>query len=117
MDPVAILSEVEIGVPLNLVISYVVIISICFLLSRVQLGLAVSFIFVFYIGYFYNRALILDAIEGSAVGTLIYGGLGLIIIVLAILMDVAFIRVEERMLEETFGETWLEYKKKVRRWI
>jgi protein-S-isoprenylcysteine O-methyltransferase Ste14 len=32
-------------------------------------------------------------------------------------MDIVFIRVEERMLEETFGEVWLEYKKKVRRWI
>lgn len=84
MDPVAILSGVEIGVPLNLVIFYVAIISICFLLNRTQLGLAVSFIFVFYIGYFYNRILILDAIEGSAVGTLIYTGLGLIVIVLAV---------------------------------
>ena len=89
MDPVAILSEVEIGVPLNLVISYVAIISICFLLSRVQLGLAVSFLFVFYIGYFYNRTLILETIEGSTVGTLIYTGLGLIIIVLAIISIVS----------------------------
>jgi protein-S-isoprenylcysteine O-methyltransferase Ste14 len=32
-------------------------------------------------------------------------------------MDVVFIRVEEKMMEETFGEAWLEYKKKVRRWI
>lgn len=85
MDPVAILSEVEIGIPLNLVISYVATISICLLLSRIQLGLAVSFLFVFYIGYFYNRTLILEAIEGSAVGTLIYAGLGLIIIVLAMI--------------------------------
>jgi protein-S-isoprenylcysteine O-methyltransferase Ste14 len=40
-----------------------------------------------------------------------------IIIIFAILMDKMFIRVEEKMLEETFGEVWLEYKKKVRRWI
>ncbi len=85
MDPVAILSEVEIGIPLNLVIAYVATISICLLLSRIQLGLAVSFLFVFYIGYFYNRTLILEAIEGSAVGTLIYAALGLIIIVLAMI--------------------------------
>jgi hypothetical protein len=85
MDPVAILSEVEMGVPLNLIISYVTIISICFLLNRIQLGLTVSFLFVFYIGYFYNRALLLDAIEGSAIGTLIYTGFGLIIIILSII--------------------------------
>ena len=40
-----------------------------------------------------------------------------IIVLFAILMDVVFIRVEERMLEETFGEAWVEYKKNVRRWI
>ena len=37
--------------------------------------------------------------------------------VFAVLMDVVFIRAEERMLEETFGPEWLDYKKKVRRWI
>ena len=41
----------------------------------------------------------------------------IVILIFAILMDVVFIRVEEKMLEETFGETWMEYKKKVRRWI
>jgi protein-S-isoprenylcysteine O-methyltransferase Ste14 len=40
-----------------------------------------------------------------------------VIVVFAILMDMVFIRVEERMLEEKFGEAWLEYKEKVRRWI
>jgi len=40
-----------------------------------------------------------------------------VIVVFAILMDIVFIRVEERMLEEKFGEDWLGYKKKVRRWI
>jgi len=40
-----------------------------------------------------------------------------VIVVFAILMDIIFIRIEERMLEEKFGEAWLEYKEKVRRWI
>jgi protein-S-isoprenylcysteine O-methyltransferase Ste14 len=40
-----------------------------------------------------------------------------IIPVLAILMDVVFIRVEEHMLEDKFGPAWIEYKKKVRRWV
>jgi protein-S-isoprenylcysteine O-methyltransferase Ste14 len=40
-----------------------------------------------------------------------------IIPVFAILMDRTFIEVEERMLEERFGQTWWEYKKKVRRWV
>lgn len=40
-----------------------------------------------------------------------------IILVFALLMEVGYIQVEERMLEEKFGQVWLVYKKKVRRWI
>ena len=40
-----------------------------------------------------------------------------IIPVFAVLMEIVFIRVEERMLEEKFSEAWLVYKEKVRRWI
>lgn len=40
-----------------------------------------------------------------------------VIIIFAVLVDVIFIRIEEHMLEETFGETWLTYKKQVRRWL
>jgi protein-S-isoprenylcysteine O-methyltransferase Ste14 len=35
----------------------------------------------------------------------------------AVLMDVVFIRTEEHMMDATFGENWLAYKAKVRRWI
>jgi len=85
MDPLNILSTVDLGVQLYMVISFVAIISICLLLSRIQLGLAVSFLFVFYIGYFYNKALLLKVIEGSITGTVIYVCLGLIIIILAVI--------------------------------
>lgn len=40
-----------------------------------------------------------------------------IVIAFVILMDVAFVRIEERMLEEKFGEAWLKCKRNVRRWI
>jgi hypothetical protein len=85
MDPVDMLSTVNLGVPLYMVISFVAIISLCLLFSRIQLGLAVSYLFVFYIGYFYNKTLLLKAIEGSIVGSVIYGCLGLIIIILAVI--------------------------------
>jgi protein-S-isoprenylcysteine O-methyltransferase Ste14 len=32
-------------------------------------------------------------------------------------MGQVFIQIEESMLEEKFGQVWLEYKAKVRRWI
>ena len=85
MDPVDMLSTVNLGVPLYMVISFVAIISICLLFSRIQLGLAVSYLFVVYIGYFYNKTLLLKAIEGSIIGTVIYTSLGLIIIILAVI--------------------------------
>lgn len=37
--------------------------------------------------------------------------------VFAVLMEQIFIKTEERMLEEKFGENWLNYRSKVRRWI
>jgi protein-S-isoprenylcysteine O-methyltransferase Ste14 len=37
--------------------------------------------------------------------------------VMGLLLDRRFIAVEERMLEEKFGDAWLDYKKSVRRWI
>jgi protein-S-isoprenylcysteine O-methyltransferase Ste14 len=41
----------------------------------------------------------------------------LIIPAFLILMDRGFIEVEEQMLEKKFGQSWLTYKTKVRRWI
>lgn len=40
-----------------------------------------------------------------------------VIPIFAVLMDRAFIVVEERMLAEKFGQAWLKYKAKVRRWV
>ena len=37
--------------------------------------------------------------------------------IFAIVMDRVFIVVEERMLAEKFGQAWLDYKAKVRRWV
>jgi len=39
------------------------------------------------------------------------------IVVFAVLMDQVFIRVEEQMLEQTFGPAWSAYTARVRRWI
>ena len=85
MDSVDILASVNLGVPIYVVICYIALISLCLLFSRIQLGLTISFIFVFYIGYFYNKTLLLKAIEGSIIGTLVYVSLGFIIIILAVI--------------------------------
>ena len=41
----------------------------------------------------------------------------LVIPVFALLMEVMFVRTEERMLADKFGETWQKYQANVRRWI
>jgi len=41
----------------------------------------------------------------------------LVVIVFMVLIERRFIRTEERMLETKFGQVYLDYKKKVRRWI
>jgi protein-S-isoprenylcysteine O-methyltransferase Ste14 len=41
----------------------------------------------------------------------------LVILIFAVLMEVVFIQVEERMLEERFAGEWVAYKESVRRWI
>ena len=41
----------------------------------------------------------------------------IVVVIFGILMEFIFIKTEERMLEEQFGEAWLAYKKKVRKWV
>ncbi len=41
----------------------------------------------------------------------------LVILVFAVLITAVFIRAEERMLQEEFGQEFQEYRQKVRRWI
>ena len=39
------------------------------------------------------------------------------VVAFAVLMDLRFVRVEERMLAETFGRDWEQYRTRVRRWF
>jgi protein-S-isoprenylcysteine O-methyltransferase Ste14 len=39
-----------------------------------------------------------------------------VVIVFAVLMDSAYIRAEEKMLEKRFGQAWDDYRRRVRRW-
>ena len=40
-----------------------------------------------------------------------------VVLVFVIFIDTVFIKYEEKKLEGTFGQAWLDYRKKVRRWI
>lgn len=41
----------------------------------------------------------------------------IVVIFFALFMDRVFIRFEENKMESTFGDTWREYKARVRRWL
>jgi protein-S-isoprenylcysteine O-methyltransferase Ste14 len=41
----------------------------------------------------------------------------IIIVIFAILMELVFVRTEEKMLEKQFGPVWNTYKNKVRKWF
>ena len=41
----------------------------------------------------------------------------IVIVIFGILIELVFVRTEERMLEEQFGAAWVAYKKKVRKWV
>lgn len=41
----------------------------------------------------------------------------LVVVAFVILMEVFFIRLEERNLQREFGQSWQEYRHRVRRWI
>ena len=40
-----------------------------------------------------------------------------VVIVFTLLMELIFIRIEERMLAEKFGDQWSQYRSRVRKWI
>jgi len=41
----------------------------------------------------------------------------IVIVIFAVLMEVVFIRTEEQMLAQQFGEVWNVYTDKVRKWV
>jgi protein-S-isoprenylcysteine O-methyltransferase Ste14 len=41
----------------------------------------------------------------------------IVVFIFPVFMEASFIRVEEKMMEDKFGKTYLDYKLKVRKWI
>lgn len=75
----------ELNIPFVYVAAYVLIITLGALFSRTEFLLAVTYIFVFYLGYFKNRTLIQGLLEGSPFFVILYFVSGAFILVLALL--------------------------------
>lgn len=72
------LLETTINVPLAQLLVYMLVITLCFLTGRSQLGLTLNFAFIFYLGFILNRPMFESYLSGSALKTSLYfiaGGL------------------------------------------
>ena len=74
----------ELSIPLYQLALFVLLITFCMLFQRNKLGLAVSYVFVFYWGFFYNIDNIYSSSEELTSFALWYFLTGVIILILAI---------------------------------
>ena len=79
------LMQMELTVPLEYVILYVLALTLCLFLRRNLLGIILSYIFVLYMGFFYNPPFIEYAIKGKFAIVFAYICFGILILVLAII--------------------------------
>ena len=79
-DPIsAFLSDKTLSVPLSQVLLFTLLMTICMLFGRHKLGLMVSYAFVFFWGFIFNRSYFVDMLGNTSMG--LYGytlcGLGM----------------------------------------
>ncbi|MFQ5715483.1 MAG: hypothetical protein ACE5GQ_00110 [Nitrospinales bacterium] len=72
------LADNSLNVPLGQVLLFVLLIAICFFLGRHKLGLLISYAFVFYWGFIFNRAYFVDVLGETTFGLYIYVFCGLV---------------------------------------
>ena len=77
------MTRLELAVPLEYVIFYVLALTLCLFLKRNLLGIIISYLFVLYIGFFYNPPLMESAFKGNFAFFFMYVSLGLLLAGLA----------------------------------
>lgn len=84
-DPfTAFLADKTLSVPLSQVMLFSLIITLCMLFGRHKLGLLVSYAFVFYWGFIFNRSYFIDMLGNNTMGLYAYTIFGFGMAVLAI---------------------------------
>ena len=79
------LTQLELAVPLEYVILYVLALTLCLFLKRNLLGIILSYIFVLYMGFLYNPPFMEYALKGNLAFVFAYICFGILILVLAII--------------------------------
>ncbi|MFQ5673055.1 MAG: hypothetical protein ACE5G9_08165 [Nitrospinales bacterium] len=85
------LSDKQFSVPLGQMLLFAFMISICFFLSKHKMGLLISYTFVFYWGFFFNRGFFIDILGYATTGFFIYVFSG---VITATLIFIGFFREE-----------------------
>ncbi|MBT3921748.1 MAG: hypothetical protein HOF21_04140 [Nitrospina sp.] len=84
-DPItAFLSDKTLSVPLGQVLLFALMLTLCLLFGRHKLGLLISYAFVFFWGFIFNRGYFIDMLGNTSMGLYVYTLFGFIMAVLAI---------------------------------
>ncbi len=78
-------TRLELAIPLEYVIFYVLALTLCLFLKRNLLGIIISYMFVLYMGFFYNPPFMESALKGNFGFTFMYVSLGLLLLTLAVI--------------------------------
>ncbi|KMP11150.1 hypothetical protein UR09_04185 [Candidatus Nitromaritima sp. SCGC AAA799-A02] len=80
-----VLSSQEFSIPLGQVIVFTLINTICLAMAKHKLGLIISFSFIYYWGFVFNREFFIGLIGESSTGLYIYSFCGLAMVAMAII--------------------------------
>ena len=84
-DPIsAFLADTTLSIPLGQVLLFTLLMTLCLLFGRHKLGLLLSYAFVFYWGFVFNRSFFIDLLGNTSSGLYIYAFSGLVMAVLAV---------------------------------
>lgn len=84
-DPLsAFLSDKTLSVPLSQVLFFTLLMTLCLLFGRHKLGLLISYSFVFFWGFVFNRSYFVDLLGNNSSGLYTYTFFGFLMAVLAV---------------------------------
>jgi len=85
-DPItAFLSDKTMSVPMGQALIFMTLICLCMLFGRFRLGLLISYMFVYYWGFVFNRSYFVDILGQSTFGMYAYTISGFLMIGLAVM--------------------------------
>jgi hypothetical protein len=80
----AFLADQTLSIPLGQVLFFTLLMTLCILFGRHKLGLLISYVFVFFWGFIFNRSQFVDLLGNTSSGLYIYGLSGVVMVVLAV---------------------------------